>query len=170
MCQVFPLHRARGYTVKCWLSPSVYRSLEWSQCVFHSTALDTVISMQVVVDSHSLKYERKWGSVQGRERRQETGVTWFPPRHTPGTIYWAWEPEVWVSSKYAAGWSIWSICIETLTMFLCVPVHAAPLITPPSAYYSVPVLQSQPLIFCELNKILCCSFVACFARLCFIMQ
>lgn len=30
--------------IKCWYSPSVYDTLERSQCMFRSTALDTVIS------------------------------------------------------------------------------------------------------------------------------
>lgn len=139
----FPLQNARGYTVKCWLSPSVYHTLEWSQCVFHSTALDTVISMQVVVGSQLLNYERKWGSVQGRQHRQESGVTWFSWRDTPGGIYWSWEPEVWVSSNAHAQGTLqddpflvfksmksfgFALSLWLLTCF-CVFMHATPIFT-----------------------------------------
>ncbi len=57
MCERFlPLQHARGCKM---LSPSVDHSLERSQCMFRSTALDTVISMQVVVGRRLLKYERE---------------------------------------------------------------------------------------------------------------
>ena len=44
--------------------------------MFRSTALDTVISMQVVVGSQPLKYERERLSAGegGRQRRPEIGV------------------------------------------------------------------------------------------------
>lgn len=56
MCQV--LVYSMPEDIKRWLSPSVYHTLEWGQCMFHFAALDTVISMQVVVGSRPLKYER----------------------------------------------------------------------------------------------------------------
>lgn len=63
--------------------------------MFRSTALDTVISMQVVVGSRLTEvWERERGSVLGRQCRPEIGVAWFTGHDTWGRMYWSWESEV----------------------------------------------------------------------------
>lgn len=72
LCVRFPpLHRGRGYEML--IQSLVYDTLERSQCMFRSAALDTVISMQVLEGSRNLRLSES-GSELGRRHTPQCWV------------------------------------------------------------------------------------------------
>lgn len=102
--------------------------------MFLSTALDIVISTQVVVGSRPLKYEREaqyWGGSADRD-----WIPWFTGHDTPGRVHWLWQPEMWecrlilrahcrmISFEYLNQWNLLGWHLESVCVNLWAVMHS----------------------------------------------